>query len=432
MNRILALAAFAACGGESGLVQVSLTTSPGSTLLDSVQTLTLEVTNPRQVMTAERSGDGFEIAIEFPATGSSAALIVEGFDADGALVATGATPRFALGGIDGRVVVYMATPYTVGVAPAALAVARSEPGSATLPYGAIFIGGRVAGGAVNDAVEIYNAFDHSLVSGLPLPAARAAASVTAGSTGVYVFGGIDSAGVAAATLWRFDTTVMPTGAYFEIGDKSGFARAGETFIPLGNEQFLLTGTPPAQFLPLAGSLTARSELDSLPAAAATTAASDGVATTIFAGATSIVRYRNNQFDVLPLGGRTGAAAVPLAGGRVAVVCGTTEAQRIDATTGTGELVPGVPTVAKTGCAAAATGRHVVIAGGTTAAGVDAAVEVFDAATLALVATTALTIPRTGAIALTLPNDQILIAGGVDATGAPTAVLELFTPPAPER
>ena len=69
----------------------------------------------------------------------------------------------------------------------------------------------------------------------------------------------------------------------------------------------------------------------------------------------------------------------------------------------------------------------IVAGGD-AAGVDASVEIFDAVTLAPLATAQLVVPRKNAVALALPNDQILIAGGVDQNGAPIATLELFTPP----
>jgi len=84
----------------------------------------------------------------------------------------------------------------------------------------------------------------------------------------------------------------------------------------------------------------------------------------------------------------------------------------------------VPATPRTDCAAAATSRHLVIAGGT---GALDSVEVFDATTLALVATATLTVPRTGASALALPNGQVLIAGGTDGSGAPIETLELFTP-----
>jgi hypothetical protein len=48
--------------------------------------------------------------------------------------------------------------------------------------------------------------------------------------------------------------------------------------------------------------------------------------------------------------------------------------------------------------------------------------------LAPIATLPLAVARTGATALALPNDQVLVVGGVDASGGPIATLELFTPP----
>ena len=122
--------------------------------------------------------------------------------------------------------------------------------------------------------------------------------------------------------------------------------------------------------------------------------------------------------------RTGATVVALPGGSVAVVCGTAPGARIDGATGAITALSAVPATPRTGCAAAATARHLVIAGGT---GALDSVEVFDATTLAPVATATLTVPRTGASALALPNGQVLIAGGTDGSGAPIATLELFTP-----
>jgi hypothetical protein len=71
---------------------------------------------------------------------------------------------------------------------------------------------------------------------------------------------------------------------------------------------------------------------------------------------------------------------------------------------------------------------VIAAGGTAMDGsILADAEILDPTTLAHVTTIPLVVPRTGAIALTLPNDQILVAGGVDAAGAPIGTIELFTP-----
>jgi hypothetical protein len=150
--------------------------------------------------------------------------------------------------------------------------------------------------------------------------------------------------------------------------------------------------------------------------------------TIFAGPEGITRYRAGTFTTLPGEPRTGAQVVALPGGQVIVVCGMAGALRVDAASGALDRLPTIPSRRKSGCAAAATARHLVIAGGDEAGAVDGTVEIFDASTLELLATTQLGVPRTRAVALALPNGQILIASGVDASGAPVGTLELFTPP----
>ena len=60
---IATLGALAACGGNSGTVSVTLTTAPGSHLLDNVQSLHVTNTNPMQVHDVARSSDGFDLAL---------------------------------------------------------------------------------------------------------------------------------------------------------------------------------------------------------------------------------------------------------------------------------------------------------------------------------------------------------------------------------
>ena len=49
---------------------------------------------------------------------------------------------------------------------------------------------------------------------------------------------------------------------------------------------------------------------------------------------------------------------------------------------------------------------------------------YDAKRVAIVP---MVVPRTGAVARPLANGQVLVVGGVDATGAPVATVELYTP-----
>ena len=423
--RTLLLLALAACSGNVGTLSISLTTAPGSHILDSAETLRLTLTNPHQVTTATRGANGFAIELDLPAKSASGAVIVEALDASGNRIAAGESPLLPFGAIDATLVIYMAVPNTVGAAPATLTPARSDLGAGSLTYGAVFAGGRDVTGAATDAIAIYNAFDHTLTGGLALPAPRSGIGVgVGGGNAVYLFGGTDAGGTPSGHLWRFDTTVAPSGAYADFGDKTGFARTDALLVPLGNDHFVVSGTPAAELAGLDASIVARTEVPSLPPAGASVLGSDGNAAAIFAGDTGIVRFRSDAFDTLDATARTGATVVALPGGSVAVVCGSAAGARVDAVTGAVTPLSAVPATPRTGCAAAATSRHLVIAGGT---GALDSVEVFDATTLAPVATATLAVPRTGASALALPNGQVLIAGGTDGSGAPIATLELFTP-----
>ena len=413
----MALLVLGACNGTVGTLSLKLTTAPGSTLLDSAQTLQLTITNPHQVTTATRGPNGFTIDLEMPATSTTGSIIVEALDGSGTRIAAGESPPVPFGAVDAAIVIYMAVPNTIGATPAMLAPARSGLGAGQLTYGAVLAGGVDSAGAPSDAIAIYNAFDHTLTGGLAMPAARAGIGVGVGASNqVYLFGGSDHGGAPTGTAWRFDTNAAPSGAYVDFGDKAGFARSFPALAPLGNDRFLITGMPAAELDGLNGSVTARTEVASLPASGASVVGADGVVTSIFAGDTGIVRYRNATFDTLDATPRTGAAVVALPTGKLAVVCGVSP-ELVDPATGA--LSP-LTITAPAGCGAAATQRHLVIAEGATA-------QVFDATTLAPVAQPPLVEPRSAPDLVALPNGQVLIAGGTDGSGAPIATLELFTP-----
>ncbi|CAN5429371.1 hypothetical protein BH11MYX1_BH11MYX1_15270 [soil metagenome] len=424
------------CTASVGTIDVSLVTAPGSTVMTNVATLRFVLTDPRIEQTANRGSDGtFKLDVQFDATDTQGAIIVDGMDANGIVIANGATPPFPLNGASASVAVYMAAPNSIAAAPTVLTPARSAVGTAALSYGVVFAGGLRGDGTTSDATAIYNAFDHTLTAGIALPAPRSGLAVGLGSRGAYVytFGGSDSSGVATDTLARFDITVSPAGAITDLGSFSGLARSGQTAISVGDENLLVTGTPAATINGNALTVTARDGIASLPASGAAVTGSDGVAAAIFADASGVTRFRKNQFDTLdlPMAARDGASVATLAGGKVGVMCGGPDLIRIDAAAGTAETFPSLPIEPRTGCAVASTTRYLVIAGGSNAVGVVPTVEIYDAASLALVATQPLVVPRTRATATPLRNGQILIAGGLDATGTPIETLELFTPDSAE-
>lgn len=419
------LACIAACDGKQGTLDISLVTAPGGNL-DAVQTLHVTVTNPMHVYTIERTSSGFDFDLDLDASGEQSSILVDGLDAAGNIVDVGASPHFPLGPLDGRIRIYMAPPNSIAAAPPVVDP-RLGMRMGALSYGAILVGGRHADDSTSDGVSIYNAFDHSLVAGMPLPAPRNGPVVAVGANGiVYIFGG-DEAGVARTNLWRFDTNVAPNGAYTDFGEKPGFERVGEIAVPLGDDEFILTGTPPAQLFGVSGMLLEKSDVATLPRAGASIVAKDGAMTAIFAGFEGVFKLRGNQLTTLsvPEAARTGASVVALPDGNIGVFCG--DVVRIDPVTGTGELIE--KNEQRMYCEVAVTDKYVLVAGGQLQGLVlSTTADIYDARTLARIATVPLVVPRSGGGAIALPNGQILIGGGADANAAPIATLELFTPP----
>jgi hypothetical protein len=425
-----ALAALALCGctGTTGTVTVDLLTAPDSHVLDPVQRLRLTLTQPHQVVETTRGSAGFDLAIELDATTTGGALIVEGFDAAGALVACGQSPVFSLGAINATVSIYVAAPRSIALAPKALGAARSGVAGAPISYGAVLAGGLEAASAPSTSIAVYNAYDHTLLEGVPLPAARAGLAITAGAgSTVYLFGGTGGDGKPTGTLWLFDTAAPSMGSFTPITDQPAFARSGELLVAVDSAHFLITGSPALELqLGATTALTARSEVTGLPAAAAV---SGGAApTAVFAG-TALVRFRNDQFDTLTGDGRSDATATTLPDGRIAVLGGTpatTDALVIDPAAGTVSTVPGALSAARIHPAVATTSRHIVVAGGTDDSGAPiATADVLDAHMLTHLATLPI-LARSGGFAVALPNDQVLLGGGAPAAAA----LELYTPEPP--
>lgn len=426
----LALLALAACEGQSGTLQLGLVTAPGSTVLDDVTLLRVTVTEPREVFEARRTDTGFELAFDLEATGAAGQLVVEGFDDAETLRATGMSPPFPIAAIDAGIDIYMAPPLSIGRAPLEI-TPRGQIALAPLPYGAALVGGALADGGVSDAMTIYNAYDHSIAAGDPLPEGRVGPALGVDTaSGIYIFGGGSTAAPQTGTLWRFDTTAPPAGVYAELGDQPALARTGEVAVDVGLNRFVVTGEP--AFVLAGGLVTERPEAHRLSSRAAVTVDTDNQRIAIFLGADGIVRFRDDAFDVLAGTAPADAALAGLPGGKVIAIGGTVadaptrDALVIDAMAGTVTTLPLALEIARARATAAATSRHLVVIGGVDAADVPiGSAEIFDAVSLAHLATVAVE-PRDTAFALELPNDQILIGGGI----APSGILELFTPPPP--
>ncbi len=421
---LAALVALAACGeGEVGTILLGLTTAPGSTVIDEIQNLRVTLTDPRTVIEATRTASGFDLVLDVEASGGAGTLIVEGFDAGGALLAAGRSPAFPVAAITARIVVYLAPPLTIGLAPVSLPVAREGVASATLTFGLVLAGGQDAAGAETSAIFIYNAFDHSLLGGLAMPDSRSFQTLAVGSNNaVYLFGGRNAADVPTGSLWRFDTTTPPSGSYSVLPDQPALAREASSAIRLGPDRFVITGAPPLDLTFTA--LSARTDAAEVSANGASVDVAQSTA--LFAG-DPIQRFDGDRFEPIAASADASATAVTLPDRRVAFVGGDSAPRDllvVLAIEGTATRLTNVLSTDRRHAAVAASSRYVVVAGGLDLAGVAIpSADILDAATLSLI-TTIPCAPRSRATAHLLPNDQIAIVGGTPAT----AVIELFTPP----
>ncbi len=413
----------AACQGSTGTIDLELVTAPGSTVLDGVQTLRVTLTDPLTVAIADRTDHGFDVSLDVEATGNGGQLIVEGLDANDALVATGTSPPFAISAIDAHIAIFIAPPLTIERAPASLPTTRIGVGGSPLSYGFAIAGGEDDTGARTDDIFVYNAFDHTLTPGLAMPEARSFQTVITGSNNhVYLFGGTNAAGDPTGSTWRFDTTVAPDGRYEVLEDNSDIARTSALGVTLNLEKYVITGAPPIDLD--FGVPTARADIGTLPSTGAATTVGGTFA--LFAG-DPIVRLRDDVFDTLTDSAEAEATAAALPDGRIvfAGVGPTHDLLAVSPVDGTSTR-PATLSVARANAAVAATDRFLVVAGGVDENGdpIESA-DVFDATTLAPVATIRC-LARSGATAIALSDGQIAIIGGAPANDA----IELFTPPPP--
>lgn len=436
---------------RTSTIAVTLVGAPDSALLEDVARARLTLTQPYAVVEAERDASGeLVLALDVPADGAQGDIVFEGFDEDGALVAYGRSGPLPIAGVAIDIALYAAAPMSLAETPVPLGTPRADMGVAALSYGALLAGGRAENGAASAAVEVYSVYQHVFQEMNDLPAARTAPAVAAGAfDAVYLFGGLDAEGAPSDTVYRFDPTATRGGAGYELATEgAGLARAGAVMVALGQERFAVTGMPPVRLEGgLQGQASTWSDAPTL-AGTATSAVVDGTVYTLFAGAgngeSGAILLVDDRFTELdppegvenPLW-RSGHTTVLLPDGSMIVLGGQLDTADGPVLTGAAARfqpdsrdweVTELLATPRTHAAAAATSEHLVVAGGVDENGAlvgDA--EVFDAASLAPLATLPMIVARSHATAVPLSNGQVLIVGGVDATGAPVGTAELFTP-----
>lgn len=243
------------------------------------------------------------------------------------------------------------------------------------------------------------------------------AAVRSGGFGVavdtlgVVVGGVDASGQPVTAIEQFDPA---TGALQQAG----------TIAARRDAQFALLGTAPARLAVVGGT-----QLDGSGAGFAEVVSPDADTTD-----------RIDRIDAASLA-RVGLSATTLGDGRVLVAGGampgqppTGELDVLDATSGTAELhqIHAALAVPRTGHTATLLGddlvEDVLIAGGVDASGKPiAGAELYKPLGETLAPQQpALLVPRSGHRAILLPDNSVLLVGGVDANG-PVRVLERYDP-----
>lgn len=439
----VAVGAGGGCAGEEGTIQIEVVTAPGSDLLERIQRARLTLSNPEEVIEAERDENGdLSLSLEVVAEGQSGIARLEGFDAEGTRIALGLTAALPVAAVDAAISMYLAAPLSFAEAPVELEPARTEVAGALLTYGAVLVGGRDGDGDPMGSLVIYNVYDHSLQVGLDVPEPRARmTAVTGTSDFVYLFGGVDDAGEPSADGWRFDTSVSPAGLYLQLITDDSLARAGEAGAFAGGESFFVAGDPPARM----DSARVTALDDSIPAAGAAAASIPtitGLPSVLVVGAgvgtSGAGIYLSGvlaEIEAPPEALRTGHALIPLPDGRILALGGAdTEGNPLvsgviyDPAEAAFTVIDDLLATPRLAAAIAVTFDVVVVAGGTDADGTPRTdAEIIDSHELSLVDTIALGGERIGGLALALPNRQVLLAGGTNGAGEPLSLLELFTP-----
>jgi len=442
-GRALLLLCAAGCAGQEGTIQIELVTAPGSDLLERIERARLTLSNPSEVVEAERDENGqLSLSLDVVAEGESGFARLEGFDAGGDRIALGLSAVLPVAAVDAAIALYIAPPLSFAEAPIALEPARSEAAGTLLQYGAVIAGGRDADGDPIGSLVIYNVYDHQLQIGLDLPEPRAQITAVSGvSDFIYLFGGLDGDGDPSADAWRFDTSVSPAGIYVPLVTPDSLARAGAAAAWAGNETFFVAGDPPAEMD--AARVTAIGDPVSADGAAAATIASITAAQPVLVvgagvGTTGAAIFQSGalrEIEGPPELQRNGCALLALPDGRLLALggadpAGTPLASGVlyDPATAAFTVVDDLLTTPRLAAAIAVTSDVIVVAGGTDASGTARAdAEILDAADLDAIDVLPLAGARVGGLALPLGNRQVLLASGSDDTGAPLGRLELFTP-----
>jgi hypothetical protein len=463
-------AAALGCGGKKGTIQLDIVVSP----LDDPFTFAAEArfTVGPQMKSVPVTNGHFDFSLDQQPPKDPAPVIVEALDSAGNVIGHGQTPPLSLAPVDqGPFAVWVGRPGTVAAARAVLPAGRTEMAAfGATGLGAMFAGGRDASGAPLANTAVYDVFTHQLIKSedgslKPMSTPRAGAAAVPSSPRGIVFGGAQSTGLGTAGgalssgelfdpsgggLWAAVPSDSPPQATYApntivLGSGSGLVSGGLSAAGTRITSALLIST--------SGTVTLTPLMMPMVAARARHAVGaarfpDGDGALLIGGLADgdpgpvverLIGQAFTTFTATGVENRWDASATGVPGG-VLLVGGTipdmTGARTATTsvvflpteTTGTpmrfDTLLP-TPRAAHT---ATKVGDDLLLCGGIDATGAPvASCEVIGTNPIVWKRTLPTGTARTGHVAVALETGPVLIAGGVDASGAPVASIEIFTP-----
>jgi hypothetical protein len=462
-------APLAGCGGKSGTISLQVVVSPADDPFAGATTARITVGNGLSVKTVAVMNGHFNFDFsQMPMSMGAASILIEALDASGNAIAYGQTPVLSLQAADqGPYSVWVGRPDKIAPAAASLMIPRTE--MAAIPIaglGVLYAGGRGSDGKAISSTEVYDVYTQGMIETSPMTQARAGAvGVAVAGVRATVFGGatadgFDAPGAPLNTLELFDPTVG-VGLWAPVMGGATDARSQPGFAILPSGSALVAGGLDGNGMPLATAalLTTDSSPTLTPVPSPMAAARsqmaiapakfpDGEGAILFGGlpinstapvAERLVGQAFSAYDLGAQPNRTGATATQLHDGRVLVLGGHDDSGAVLATgfvitPGTPAQVTALPTALSTprdGHSATLLANStfdLLVCGGLGQDGKPiASCDVLDGSSLAIKSTIPLGLARTQLSATLLETGNVLLAGGLDPSGAPSGVIEIYTP-----
>ena len=196
------LLANSSCRENSGTFSFTVQTSPDSDLLEQIDKLEIELTDPPKIVSTTRTAGGISLSIDVDADNQQGQVLVRGFNASGDIIATGASPELPIAAIDAELSLFLAPPNSLTEAPTPLPTPLTEAGAAALASTVLLAGGVTSDDSLSDELLFYNFLSFEFSPFLTLPDATKNAHLEASPFGasIFIFGGDTNEGPSSSIL----------------------------------------------------------------------------------------------------------------------------------------------------------------------------------------------------------------------------------------